>query len=168
MPEKVKIAIDAMGGENSPNKIIEGIKISLKNSKDNFFFLYGKKNLLEKELIKNSIDKEFYEIVHTDDIISDDESPLTAAKRGNNSSMWKAIESQKLNQTDIALSAGNTGALLVISRLLLKTINGIDKPALAGLWPNNYSMNVVLDLGANVECNEKNLLDFTSMGSALF
>ena len=168
MSDKVKIAVDAMGGENSPNKIIEGIKISLKQSKDNFFYLYGNKEHIEKELTKNSIKKDFYEIIHTEDIISDDESPLAAAKRGNNSSMWKAIESQKENKTDIALSAGNTGALLVISRLLLKTINGIDKPALAGLWPNNFSMNVVLDLGANVECNEKNLLDFTSMGSALF
>tara|TARA_B100000029_G_scaffold376645_1_gene371247 strand:- start:2927 stop:3931 length:1005 start_codon:yes stop_codon:yes gene_type:complete len=168
MSDKVKIAVDAMGGENSPNKIIEGIKISLKQSKDNFFYLYGNKEHIEKELTKNSIKKDYYEIIHTEDIISDDESPLAAAKRGNNSSMWKAIESQKENKTDIALSAGNTGALLVISRLLLKTINGIDKPALAGLWPNNFSMNVVLDLGANVECNEKNLLDFTSMGSALF
>ena len=84
------------------------------------------------------------------------------------SSMWKAIESQKENKSDISLSAGNTGALLVISRLILNTINGINKPALAGLWPNNNNMNVVLDLGANVECSEKNLLDFVSMGSALF
>ena len=82
--------------------------------------------------------------------------------------MWKAIESQKENKTDISLSAGNTGALLVISRLILNTINGINKPALAGLWPNKNDMNVVLDLGANIECDEKNLLDFTCMGAALF
>ena len=66
------------------------------------------------------------------------------------------------------LSAGNTGALLVISRLLLNKINGISKPALAGLWPNKNNMNVVLDLGANIECNEKNLIDFACMGSALY
>ena len=82
--------------------------------------------------------------------------------------MWKAIESLKEKKSDISLSAGNTGALLVISRLLLKTINGINKPALAGLWPNENNMNVVLDLGANIECNEKNLIDFACMGSALF
>jgi len=82
--------------------------------------------------------------------------------------MWKAIESQKENKTDISLSAGNTGALLIISRLLLKSIDGINKPALAGLWPNNNGMNVVLDLGANIECSEKNLVDFACMGSALF
>ena len=82
--------------------------------------------------------------------------------------MWKAIESQKENRCDISLSAGNTGALLIISKLILNTINGISKPALAALWPNKNSMNVVLDLGANVECNEKNLIDFACMGSALF
>ena len=82
--------------------------------------------------------------------------------------MWKAIESLKEKNSHISLSAGNTGALLVISRLLLNTINGINKPALAALWPNKNDMNVVLDLGANIECDEKNLLDFACMGSALF
>ena len=75
---------------------------------------------------------------------------------------------QKQGLAHISLSAGNTGALLVISKLLLKTINGIDKPALAGLWPNKNNMNVVLDLGANIECDQKNLVDFSCMGSALF
>ena len=82
--------------------------------------------------------------------------------------MWKAIESLKDGKSDISLSAGNTGALLVISRLLLKTITGISKPALAALWPNQNNMNVVLDLGANIECDKKNLTDFACMGSALF
>ena len=82
--------------------------------------------------------------------------------------MWKAIESLKEKKSHISLSAGNTGALLVISRLLLTTINGINKPALAALWPNKNGMNVVLDLGANIECDEKNLIDFACMGSSLF
>ena len=82
--------------------------------------------------------------------------------------MWKTIELLKEKKADISLSAGNTGALLVISRLLLKTIEGINKPALAALWPNKNNMNVVLDLGANIECDEKNLSDFACMGSALF
>ena len=81
-------------------------------------------------------------------MILDNESPLSAAKRGKESSMWKAIESQKKKESDISLSAGNTGALLVMSRLILKTIDGINKPALAGLWPNNNNVNVVLDLGS--------------------
>ena len=168
MTKKVNIAIDAMGGENSPVKIIEGINISLQSNKENFFYLYGKKELLNKELIKNKLVQSHSEVIDTDDVILDNESPLTAAKKGKESSMWKAIESQKEKKTDISLSAGNTGALLVISRLLLSTINGINRPALAALWPNNKNMSIVLDLGANMECNEKNLLDFACIGSALF
>ena len=168
MTNKINIAIDAMGGENSPKKVIDGINISLKSNKENFFFLYGQQDLLEKEIAKNKLVQQYCEIINTKDVIADDESPLTAAKRGKESSMWKAIESQKEKKSDISLSAGNTGALLVISRLILDSIDGINKPALAALWPNNHGMNVVLDLGANIECNEKDLLDFASMGSALF
>ena len=168
MSNKVKIAIDAMGGENSPKKIVEGIEISLKSNQENFFYLYGQKDLLEKEISKNKFAIKHCEIINTKDIILDDESPLGAAKKGRESSMWKAIESLKEEKSDISLSAGNTGALLVISRLLLKTIKGINKPALAGLWPSQNNMNVVLDLGANIECDEKNLTDFACMGSALF
>jgi len=168
MENTVKIAVDAMGGENSPKKIIDGIEISLKKNQKNFFYLYGKKDVLEKEIIKNKIAKNYCEIINTKDVILDDESPLAAAKRGKESSMWKTIESLKDNKSHISLSAGNTGAMLVISRLLLKTVSGISKPALAALWPNQNNMNVVLDLGANIECNEKNLTDFACMGSALF
>ena len=168
MLNKVKIAIDAMGGQDSPKKIIEGIEISLKSNQENFFSLYGKKDLLEKEIYKRKSMRKYCEIINTEDIVSDNESALAGAKKSKNTSMWKAVESLRKKDSDISLSAGNTGALLVISRLLLKTIAGISKPALAALWPNQNNMNVVLDLGANIECNEKNLTDFACMGSALF
>ena len=168
MTNKVKIAIDAMGGDKAPKKIIEGISISLKSSKDNSFYLYGNQNQIEKEISNFSEVRKFCKIINTVDVVSDKESPLAAAKKGKETSMWKAIESQKNNMTDISLSAGNTGALLVISRLILNTIDGINKPALAGFWPNKNSMNIVLDLGANIECDEKNLFDFACMGSALY
>ena len=168
MSNIVKIAIDAMGGENSPDKIINGIDISLKSNKENFFYLYGKKDLLEKEILKNKNVHDFCEIINADEVILDDESQLAGAKKSKETSMWKTIESLKEKKTHISLSAGNTGALLIISRLLLKTIDGINKPALAALWPNQNNMNVVLDLGANIDCNEKNLTDFACMGSALF
>ena len=168
MPDKVKIAIDAMGGENAPLKIIKGIQISLESKKENYFYLFGDENLIKKEVSKNKLLIDNCEIINTKDIILDNESPLAAAKRGKDSSMWKTIESLKEKNTDISLSAGNTGALLVMSRLLLKTISGISKPALAALWPNENNMTVVLDLGANIECDEKNLSDFSCMGSALF
>jgi glycerol-3-phosphate acyltransferase PlsX len=168
MTNKVKIAIDAMGGDKAPKKIIEGISISLKSSKDNSFYLYGNQNQIEKEISNFSEVRKFCKIINTVDVVSDKESPLAAAKKGKETSMWKAIESQKNNMTDISLSAGNTGALLVISRLILNTIDGINKPALAGFWPNKDSINIVLDLGANIECDEKNLFDFACMGSALY
>jgi len=168
MTDIVKIAVDAMGGDKSPKKIIDGIEISLIKNKKNYFYLFGNEEKLKKEIGKNSIIAKYSEIVHSEDIILDNESPLSAAKRGKNSSMWKTIESLKDKKADIALSAGNTGAMLVISRLLLETIVGISKPALAALWPNEKNMNVVLDLGANIECNEKNLTDFALMGSALY
>ena len=168
MNYKVKIAVDAMGGENAPKKIIKGVEISLKKNKENYFYLIGDQSLIKNEIKNNDLIKNNSEIIHTEDIISDDESPLTAAKKGKKSSMWKAIELLKNKKADISLSAGNTGAMLVISRLLLKNIEGISKPALAALWPNKENMNVVLDLGANIECDEKNLCDFASMGSALF
>ena len=95
MLNKVKIAIDAMGVENSPRKIIEGIEISLKTNQENFFYLYGKKDLLEKEISKRKILQKYCEIINTEDVVLDDESPLTGAKKSKNTSMWKAIESLK-------------------------------------------------------------------------
>jgi len=168
MSNKVKIAIDAMGGENAPKKILNGINISLKKNKENYFYLVGDEKIINELIKDNNLLKDNSEIIHARNIISDHESPLTAAKKGKESSMWKAIELLKNKKADISLSAGNTGAMLVISRLLLNTIEGITKPALAGLWPNKNNMNIVLDLGANIECDEKNLCEFASMGAALF
>ena len=168
MSKIVKIAIDAMGGENSPGKVIDGIDISLKTNKDNFFYLYGNKSIIEKEISRKKNIKNYCNIIDAKDEILDDESPLAAAKKSKETSMWKAIESLKENKSDISLSAGNTGALLVISRLLLKTLDGISKPALAAMWPNKNDTSLVLDLGANIECNEKNLVDFSCMGAALY
>ena len=93
---------------------------------------------------------------------------MTAVKNSKNSSMWNCIHHQLEGKSDISLSAGNTGVLLVLSRMILKMIEGVSKPALAGLWPNQKGLNVVLDLGANIECNEQNLIDFAELGSALF
>jgi len=168
MNNKVKIAVDAMGGENAPRKIINGINISLKKNRENYFYLFGNKDLINDEINNDKLLRANSEIIDTKNVISDNESPLAAAKKGKDTSMWKAIEFLKNKKADITLSAGNTGAMLVISRLLLNTIPGISKPALAGLWPNKNNMNVVLDLGANIECDEKNLCDFSSMGAALF
>ena len=168
MSDLIKIAVDAMGGDGSPKKIIDGIAYNLKNNQGNFFKIYGDKNEILKHINRTKIDKEFYELVHTDQKVQSTDSPLEAAKRGKNTSMWLSIESVKNKETDIVISAGNTGALLVIAKLNLKMIENIDKPALSALWPNKKGMSVVLDLGANIECSSKNLVDFSIMGASLY
>ena len=167
MNNKIIIAVDAMGGENSPKKIVDGIELSLKINKENFFKLYGNKDQLNFLINKKAEIKNYCEIIHCDNHIKDEESPLSAAKKSKSTSMWQSIESQKNGKSQITLSAGNTGALFILSRLILNMIDGVEKPALAGLWPNKMGMNVVLDLGANIECNDKNLIDFSYMGAAL-
>jgi len=167
MTDLIKIAIDAMGGDNSPNKIINGVLHHHKSNKNVFYKIFGDQNKINN-LILNKIKEEFYEIIHTTDVVKSTDSPLEGAKRGKNTSMWLAIDSVKKKEADIVVSAGNTGALLVVSKLNLKMIENIDKPALSALWPNKKGMSVVLDLGANIECSSKNLLDFSIMGASLY
>ena len=167
MNNPIKIAVDAMGGENSPGKIIKGIKIHSSQTKNIYYNIFGNKYLIEPLVQKHKIPENIYQIVHTENLIEDSDSPLSAAKKGKDTSMWLSIESLKNKESDAIVSAGNTGALFVIAKLNLKMIEKIEKPALSALWPNKNGMNVVLDLGANIECNEKNLIDFSLMGSAL-
>ena len=171
MSKKISIAIDAMGGDNAPDKTIEGIKLFLdKNKSTNDFVLniFGKENIIKEKFDKYNIKSNFVNIIHSNTVVSDEETPLTAVKNSKNTSMWNCIYHQIEGKSDISLSAGNTGVLLVISRMILKMMSEVSKPALAGLWPNQNGMNVVLDLGANIECNEQNLIDFAELGSALF
>ena len=167
MTKLIKIAVDAMGGDNSPRKIIDGIIHNHKKNKENFFKIFGDKGEINK-YINNNINENFYEIIHTNDVVKSTDSPLEAAKRGKKTSMWLSIESVKNKETDIVISAGNTGALLVIAKLNLKMLENIDRPALSALWPNKKGMSVVLDLGANIECSSKNLADFAIMGASLY
>ena len=171
MTQKITIAIDAMGGANAPKKNIEGLNIFLKKNKDKNDFiikLYGKKDLIKQELSKFNISKDKVIIVPTEEVVSDEDTPMTAIKNAKNTSMWNSVKAQIEGGADISLSAGNTGVLLVISRMILKMMKEVSKPALAGLWPSKKGMSVVLDLGANIECDEKNLIDFSEMGAALF
>ena len=167
MSELIKIAVDAMGGDNSPKKIIDGIILNNQTNKNIFYKIFGNKTQIE-QCIANKIENNYFEIIHTDNFVKSTDSPLEGAKRGKDTSMWLAIESVKNKETDIIISAGNTGALLIISKLNLKMIENIDKPALSALWPNKKGMSVVLDLGANIECSSKNLIDFSIMGASLY
>tara|TARA_B100001540_G_C15774871_1_gene628172 strand:- start:489 stop:1496 length:1008 start_codon:yes stop_codon:yes gene_type:complete len=166
MLKSVIIAVDAMGGDNSPNKIIHGISEYIKKNNNVFFRIFGKKNLIENELSKNNIKNNLFEIIECEEVVENNETPLSAAKK-KNTSMWQAINDVKEKRSNVIVSAGNTGALFVISKLNMNMIENISKPALAALWPNKIDMNIVLDLGANVECDEKNFEDFALMGAAL-
>ena len=171
MIKKITIAIDAMGGDNSPDKTVEGVSFFLKKNKTNNDFLlnlFGDEQKIKEKLEKYKINLDLIKITHTDSVVSDEETPLTAVKNSKNTSMWNCIKSQLDGDADISLSAGNTGVLLVVSRMILKMMDKVSKPALAGLWPNQNNLNVVLDLGANIECDDNNLVDFAELGSALF
>ncbi|WP_020169445.1 phosphate acyltransferase PlsX [Candidatus Pelagibacter communis] len=166
MSKIIKIAVDAMGGDNSPKKIIDGINHHYKSNTNTFYQIFGDKEKIQNYI--NQLPTSSFEIINTKDLVKGTDTPLEGAKRGKNTSMWLAIQSVKEKKSDIVISAGNTGALLVISKLNLKMIENIDKPALSALWPNKKNMSVVLDLGANIECSPKNLIDFSIMGSSLF
>ena len=171
MKNKITIAIDAMGGDNSPNKTLEGVSFFLKRNKNKNDFqliLFGDENKIKDKIKEYKISSDKLKIVHTESVVSDKETPLTAVKNSKNTSMWNCIKSQLDGEADISLSAGNTGVLLVVSRMILKMMNKVSKPALAGLWPNQNGLNVVLDLGANIECDDNNLVDFAELGSALY
>ena len=167
MTDLIKIAVDAMGGDGSPKKVIDGIILNNKSNQNSFYKIFGDENQIQK-LIKDKINDKFYEIIHTDKVIKSTDSPLEGAKRGKETSMWLAIHSVKEKKADVVISAGNTGALLVVAKLNLKMIENIDKPALSALWPNKRGMSVVLDLGANIDCSSKNLMDFSIMGASLY
>jgi len=166
MSKVITIAVDAMGGDDSPSKVIKGISHHNKSSKNVFYKIFGDIDIIKK-IIPNTLNSNCYQLIDTKNEVKGTDSPLEAAKKGKNTSMWLAIESVKNKSSDIIVSAGNTGALFVIAKLNFDMIENIDKPALSGLWPNKIGMNIVLDLGANIECNEKNLKDFSIMGSAL-
>ena len=167
MSNDITIAVDAMGGDGSPKKVIDGVLNHHINSKNVKYLIFGNKFEIEK-IIPKTLNKSSFDLIHTDNFVEGKDTPLEAAKKGKDTSMWLAIQSVKEKNADAVISAGNTAALLVIAKLNLKMIETIDKPALSGLWPNKKGMSVVLDLGANVECNDKNLIDFVILGSSLF
>jgi len=169
MSKKYSIAVDAMGGDNAPEKVLEGLDLFLKQNKNANINLYGNETDINKLIINyKNINKENLKVIHAPDKVPGNVSVRDAIKLGKKTSMWMAINSVKSGENDIVVSSGNTGALLVISKLILKMIEGLDKPALAAIWPNFKNYSIVLDLGANVECSDGNLVEFSIMGSELY
>ena len=162
-PREIKIAIDSMGGDLGPSTVINGAFIASKKIPKIKFVFFGNKQKINLLLKKRNI-LNISEIVHTEQIITNNIKPTEALRKFKNSSMFKSIESVKSGKSNAVVSSGNTGALMVISTVLMKTINGINRPAIASMFPTMKSKAVMLDLGANIECNVKNILDFAIMG----
>ncbi len=165
MNKSIHLSLDAMGGDNAPRIVVEGAaqsKIRHPNIKFSFF---GNKNKLSTLINSQSILKNS-EIIHTDDTIDANEKPSIAVRKGRNSSMGMAIQSVKSGYTDAIVSAGNTGALMAMTKLFLRPIEGISRPAIAAYFPTINGESCMLDLGANIECDAKNLVQFAFMGQA--
>src|SRR3954447_3873093 len=168
MPQKIRIALDAMGGDVGASVVIPGAAISLSRHPDAEFLLFGDRALIEAELAKHPAMKAASRVVHTDVAVSMHDKPSQALRRGRKtSSMWLALDAVKKGEADVAISAGNTGALVAMARFCLRTLDGIDRPALAAIWPTMRGESVVLDLGATIGGNAKHLVALSVMGSAL-
>lgn len=160
----MRIGIDAHGGDNAPKAIIEAVKQSI-SKVDSMIVLYGKKDILEKEIEKANLDISLIEIVETKTIVTNEDKPVVAVKKKSDSSMIKGLMDLRKNKIDAFLSAGNTGALLAGSLLRVGRIKGVDRPALVIGFPTSKGMSVLLDAGANAECKSRNLKEFSIMGS---
>jgi glycerol-3-phosphate acyltransferase PlsX len=168
MPQKVRIALDAMGGDIGASVVIPGAAISLARHPDTEFLLFGDRALIDAELAKHPAMKAVSRVIHTDVAVSMHDKPSQALRRGRKtSSMWLAIDAVKKGEADVAISAGNTGALMAMARFCLRMLPGLDRPALAGIWPTTRSDSVVLDLGATIGGDAHHLMALAVMGSAM-
>ena len=162
-----RIAIDAMGGDIGPAVIVAGMARARRKQASLRFELFGDEKLIKPELAKQANLAGIVTVHHTTDSIHGSEKPSQAIRRAKTTSMGMAINAVKEGHADAALSAGNTGALMAMSKLALRTMPGIDRPALAALLPTLGDTDLVmLDLGANTECDAQNLVQFAVMGAA--
>ena len=165
------ISIDAMGGDNAPEIVIKGIEYFLKHEGKNRsarFLLHGDEAKLKPLLEKCKHAGQRSEIRHTETEIAMDEKPSVALRKGKGSSMWNTIEAIRNKEANIAVSAGNTGALMAISKIRLRNKQGVQRPPLAASWPNPNGMGIVLDVGANVDCDAAQLTEFAVLGEAYY
>ena len=168
MPDKARIALDAMGGDHGPSVVLPGADISLTRHPNIEFRLYGDRAVMEPIVEGLPRLKANAKLVHTDVSIRMDDKPSQALRRGRwKSSMWLAIDAVKKCEADVSISAGNTGALMAMARFNLKTIKGIERPAIAALWPTLKGESVVLDVGASIGADEEHLINLAAMGSAM-
>src|SRR6266849_3958419 len=168
MPQKVRIALDAMGGDVGASVVIPGAAVSLTRHPDSEFLLFGDRALIDAQLAKYPAMKAASRVIHTDVAVSMHDKPSQALRRGRwKSSMWLAIDAVKKGEADVAVSAGNTGALMAMAKFNLRTMPGIERPAIAACWPTLKGQCIVLDLGASIGADAESLVDMAVMGSAM-
>ncbi len=168
MPQKVRIALDAMGGDHGAAVVVPGAERSLSRHPDIEFLLFGNSAVVAPLLDARPTLKAASQLVHTDIAVQMHDKPSQALRKGRwKSSMWLAIDAVKRGQADVTVSAGNTGALMVMAKLGLKTIAEIERPAIAAIWPTLKGRSLVLDLGASIGADAHHLVDLAAMGSAM-
>jgi glycerol-3-phosphate acyltransferase PlsX len=166
--KSVVISIDAMGGDKGPPLVVAGLALALERlaGRDVRFLLHGDEATIAAELAKHPAVAAASEVRHTALKIASDEKAAQALRRGKGSSLWNAVEAVKLGQAAAAVSGGNTGALMAISKLLLRMAGGLERPALVASWPTVRGVTAVLDVGANVTSDAAQLMEFAIMGEA--
>ena len=168
MPSKVRIAVDAMGGDVGPSVVIPGTALSLRRHPDTEFLLFGNRALIAPELDRQPALKAASRVIHTDVAVRMEDKPSQALRRGRKtSSMWLAIDAVKRGEANAAVSAGNTGALMAMARFSLRMIEGVDRPAITAVWPTLRGESIVLDAGASPGAEAKHLATLAVLGSAM-
>jgi glycerol-3-phosphate acyltransferase PlsX len=167
MPEKVRIALDAMGGDHGPAVVVAGADLALTRHPESEFLFFGNSALIAPLVDARPSLKQVSRLVHTDIAVRMEDKPSQALRYGRwKSSMWLAIDAVKKGAADVTVSGGNTGALMAMSKFDLKTLPGIDRPAIAALWPTLRGESIVLDLGASIGADADHLVDLAVMGAA--
>src|SRR6266404_2896062 len=168
MPQNVRIALDAMGGDHGAAVVVAGAVISLERHPDTEFVMIGSRAELEPLLADRPALRAVSRIVHTDVAVKMDDKPSQALRHGRwKSSMWGVIDAVKKAEADVAISAGNTGALMAMAKFHLKTTAGIERPAIAAIWPTLRGESIVLDVGATIGADARQLVEFALMGEAM-
>ncbi len=162
--EPVTIALDAMGGDDAPQIVVAGANIARRRYPHVNFLLYGDEQQISKLISKQRGLRDYVEIYHTSEQVADDDKPSQVIRSGRNTSMWLSLESVKNGTASGAVSAGNTGALMAMAMIQWKNLPGIDRPAIASFFPTLRGETVMLDLGANISCSARNLVQFAVMG----
>jgi glycerol-3-phosphate acyltransferase PlsX len=165
---RVVISVDAMGGDRGPAAVVAGIAESAKKNPELDFLLHGDRAALDPLLAKRRVLDGRCTIVHAEDVVRMDDKPSQVLRHGKNTSMWSALESVRSGDATVAVSCGNTGALMALSMIRLRKLPGVNRPAIAILWPsaNPQGFNVMLDVGADIRADAQDLLQYALMGTS--